>query len=149
MNQTKTLEIRTNCQPISITPFRPDPFKFSPCPKFAVATSSDKSGVWVQTGRSLQLQDASVGGPKEGCRALFIQREMQWFERSVSLRNTQGSFHHHIPFQRWDASHECGCKKIKTLKISNSTVYFFGNVSHWNQGSCWSPRRALVQSDYV
>lgn len=28
----------------------------------------------MQTGRSVQLQDASVGGPEEGCRALFIQR---------------------------------------------------------------------------
>lgn len=27
----------------------------------------------MQTGRSVQLQDASVGGPEEGCRALFIQ----------------------------------------------------------------------------
>lgn len=34
--------------------------------------SSDKR-LRMQTGRSVQLQDASVGGPEEGCRALFIQ----------------------------------------------------------------------------
>lgn len=35
--------------------------------------SADKR-LRMQTGRSVQLQDASVGGPEEGCRALFIQR---------------------------------------------------------------------------
>lgn len=69
-----------SCQPTSIAPFRAAPFKFSWCPNFAVATSSDKS-LWVQTGRSVQLQDASAGGPEEGCRALFIHKRCRGFNR--------------------------------------------------------------------
>lgn len=46
---------------------------FSPCPGFSVAPSSDKR-VPEQTGRSAQLQDASVARPEEGCRAVFIHQ---------------------------------------------------------------------------
>lgn len=35
---------------------------------------TDKRAPERQTGRSVQLQDASAGGPEEGCRALFIQQ---------------------------------------------------------------------------
>lgn len=57
--------------PARIGPFRASTFKFSRCTSSAAATSSDKRAR-VQTGRSVQLQDASVAGPEEGCRALFI-----------------------------------------------------------------------------
>ena len=78
------METGASCQPTSIAPFRAAPFKFSRCPNFAVATSSDKR-VWVQTGRSVQLQDASVGGPEEGCRALFIHERCEGGSREMGI----------------------------------------------------------------
>lgn len=58
----------------ALLPFRAARFKFSRRPPTLLWQRSADKRLRAQTGRSVQLQDASVGGPEEGCRALFIQR---------------------------------------------------------------------------
>jgi len=143
----KTMETRTSCQPTSIAPLRTGPFKFSRCLNFAVATSLNKR-VWVQTGRSLQLQDASVGGPEEGCRALFIHKRCRSSrEMGIGFVAHRRSINTTSPIKVEKGAASVTAKPTKDSKFN--AVCLIGKVAHLIQRSCWSPWRPLVQSDNV
>lgn len=95
----RTVETGTSCQPTSVAPFSVAPFKFSQCPGFAVATSSDKRAR-VQTGRSVQLQDASVGGPRGRMQQSALHsQEMQGFKGRWFFNAGERPFNTTSPYQ--------------------------------------------------
>lgn len=97
----------------------------------------------LQTGRSVQLQDASAGGPEEGCRALFIQqRDAGRFKgrrRGVAARGSQES---QGGLRRKDS------KKERERERSVKSVRSLGNVRRL-PGQFWSPWRPLGPSANV
>lgn len=144
------METGTSCQPTSIAPFRAAPFKFSRCPNFAVATSSDKRA-WVQTGKSVQLQDASVGGPEEGCRALFIHKRCRGSrEMGIDFCNAGRSFNttSHIKMEK-RAAREAARTTKKSQNLMRLAYLATLLILYKDPGHFWSPRRPLVQSANV
>lgn len=73
----------------------------------------------MQTGRSVQLQDASVGGPEEGCRTLFIHKRCRGSrEMGITFITLRRSFNtaSHIEMEKRAA----GVAATTTKKSPNS-----------------------------
>lgn len=126
----RTIETGPSCAPTSIAPFRAGPFKFSRCNNFAVATSSDKRAR-VQTGRSVQLQDASVGGPRGRMQSTLHSQEMH---------GLKGEGYHFVTLRRSfnTTSHTEREKRSASLEARTnefSATCLLGNIARLIQGS--------------
>lgn len=91
----------------------------------------------MQTGRSVQLQDASVGGPEEGCRALFIHERCEGGSREMGIASQRfrRSFNaaSHIETERGSLRE----RRARTTKRSQSSVLlaYLAASPHPIQGS--------------
>lgn len=128
---SKTMETGASCQPTSIAPFRASPFKFSRCPNYAVATSSDKRAQ-VQTGKSVQLQDASVGGPRKDAERSSFTRDARVQERWVSFCNAQEIFQHNFPYRDWEEGWEAWQQgPQKKTKFGAISIFNIGDITRF------------------
>lgn len=103
----------------------------------------------MQTGRSVQLQDASVGGREEGCRALFIHKRCKGSrEMGITLNRFGRSFNttSHSKMEkrkRQQAAQKKREKSQNSMQLARfaTLLILFEDPEHF-----WSTRRPLVQS---
>lgn len=116
----------------------PPRLKFSPCSRCGnVAT--DKRPPERQTGRSVQLQDASAGGPEEGCSALHSAERCRAVQRKTGYRCS-----------RLRAICQGGLRKknVNACSHTEKSARSLGNVQGFPE-QLWSPGRPLGQSANV
>lgn len=71
------------------------------------------------TGRSMQLQDASVGGPKEGCRALFIHKRCRGsIEMGITLQKALRNLSTQLPIKTEERATIVAARNTKKLNAT-------------------------------
>lgn len=119
----------------------PPRLRFSPCSRRGnVATDKSRPPPERQAGRSAQLQDASAGGPEEGCSAVHPEERRRAVQRKTGASRLCQS-----PTGRLER--EKGCKRGR-CGLAEEPARSLGNVRGFPE-QLWSPGRPLAQSANV